>query len=342
MSIVGVAHVSQLPKSTNIFRSPWEAASLIFGSTTCSRNFFRLAPDCSYKENASLAEIIVFFHQIIQDVAVGVEPTREPRGHSRSPITDSTFTNSVTLSSAVNYSAVFLELHRELESISGGKPRSRSPSDFSDNPLSRRFPSPTSWLSILVAGGGFAPPTFRVWTCCSTWLSYPASYWWVVMVTLHEATSSLNYANGFTVRRDGHHPKNIMVSVVELESTTHAPKARVSPSTPYRENLQRAGNQIRTDDTYSAERYVSNYTIPALCRLKWRPIAVPTRWILLDREVWFHFINGAKQETGLLLTAIVRIMVCCMFPKLARQPWRYSWSSHSELTRELWANSQFD
>lgn len=33
-----------------------------------------------------------------QDVAVGVEPTREPRGHSRSPITDSTFTNSVTLS----------------------------------------------------------------------------------------------------------------------------------------------------------------------------------------------------------------------------------------------------
>ena len=73
-----------------------------------------------------------------QDVAVGVEPTREPRGHSRSPVMDSTFTNSVTLSSAVNYSAVFLELRRELESISGGRLTSRLPSDFSDHPLSRR------------------------------------------------------------------------------------------------------------------------------------------------------------------------------------------------------------
>ena len=91
--------------------------------------------------------------------------------------------------------------------------------------------------------------------------------WWVVMVTLHEATSSLNNANGFTVRRDGHHPK-IMVSVPELESGTHAPKARVSPSTPHRENLQRAGSRIRPGDTYLEGRYVSSYTIPALCRLK--------------------------------------------------------------------------
>ena len=55
-----------------------------------------------------------------------------------------------------------------------------------------------------------------------------------------------------------------MVSVPELESGTHAPKARVSPSTPHRENHQRADNQIRTDDIYLEGRYVSRYTISAL------------------------------------------------------------------------------
>jgi len=30
--------------------------------------------------------------------------------------------------------------------------------------------------------------------------------WWVVMVTLHEADFLTYYANGFTDRRQGHHP----------------------------------------------------------------------------------------------------------------------------------------
>ncbi len=35
---------------------------------------------------------------------------------------------------------------------------------------------------------------------------FEAKTWWVMMVTLHEATSLLNKANGFTDRRRGHHP----------------------------------------------------------------------------------------------------------------------------------------
>ncbi len=53
-------------------------------------------------------------------------------------IADSTFTNSVTLSSAVNYAAACFALRRELPGFSGGRLTSRLPSDSSDHPLSRR------------------------------------------------------------------------------------------------------------------------------------------------------------------------------------------------------------
>ena len=98
---------------------------------------------------------------------------------------------------------------------------------------------------------------------------------------------------------------------------TRLSDALTKDTTHHRENLQWAGNQIRTDDSYSAERYVSNYTIPAQWRLEWRPMTVSIRRILLDREVCYLYINGPnKTGNSLLLTAIVRIMVCCMFPNL--------------------------
>ena len=103
------------------------------------------------------------------------------------------------------------------------------------------------------------------------------------MVTLHEATSSLNNANGFTVRRDGHHPKIIMIMFNEYCQgwwirTTAIPESKSGTITRLGEsltiftklnrNLQRAGSRIRPGDTYLEGRYVSSYTIPALCRLK--------------------------------------------------------------------------
>ena len=49
--------------------------------------------------------------------------------------------------------------------------------------------------------------------------------------------------------------------------------------------MSRSGNILPDTASQTAHR--------GFLRIVWRPIAVPTRWILLDREVCYHYINEA-------------------------------------------------